>query len=369
MKQKTNWIALKRCSMMLATLFVCEPMYSMEINHDHHIHSAADRVIALDEYSDAPDAQFIPCQKNQINIYIWEPHGDAVGHMALRVAPGTNQEFYVSAWPDGFQTFEQDQRAEGGLPHREYTIFTDDHGIANMRAEWQNVRPAKGAETYGIFASVCPKLRKLDVKENCNCITMALHLLNSAAPKDPDHFDWPFSERKSSGIIDSYVNKARRMIAKNDESVVEANLSLFSAGGISAVICYCAIAGATLATGPVGVLCTGFTYFFGAQAAACFSGLVLIDTAVIIEALQSPTPSSVSQKFGSAVANHLRKFRLKKYREFYCSESSDDYYFRLTGFHSHMAPRDGSNVVGAAIRATFSDPLAAFRQQVGKNAH
>lgn len=151
-----------------------------------------------------------PEQVNQIQIFVWKSHENAVGHVSMLVSPGTPNEIYISAWPGRFHTtFLQDVYAEDGLPHQMYTFFTDNIGMQHLRNEWNRIAPRLGQDPFDIYASVFGGFRGVDPQQECNCVCLVYHMMNIARPRDGNIRAWPFetvaSDRFSSGFTLSYL--------------------------------------------------------------------------------------------------------------------------------------------------------------------
>lgn len=91
-----------------------------------------------------------------IRVYVWNPHGQNVGHAAAQIGPASDRDGYVSWWPGGQNgeswlksqagaapTFEDDVRSEGDRqPDSVCTVARLDEGAA--KRWWQALRARRG---------------------------------------------------------------------------------------------------------------------------------------------------------------------------------------------------------------------------------
>lgn len=151
---------------------------------------------SFDNYIDRKDANLFPAGKNQIIIFIWEPHEDCVGHSSMLIAPLSHHPQYISAWPDDFhRTYIEDVESEKGLPHHIFTLFTDDYGMDNLIQEWTRI---KRNGIYNFNSSFMTKIRTVNQENKFNCVSLVEHLLEIAKPADPKAYRWPAHNRARS---------------------------------------------------------------------------------------------------------------------------------------------------------------------------
>lgn len=257
---------------------------------------------SLDKYIDRKDANLFPSGKNQIIIFIWEPHEDCVGHSSMLIAPLSPHPQYISAWPDDFhRTYIEDVESERGLPHHMFTLFTDDYGMDNLIQEWIRI---KRNGIYNFNSSFMTKIRTVNQENKFNCVSLVEHLLEIAKPEDPKAYRWPAHHRArslvnmfqiaagiSAGIAGYYMDSPR----------------LRQAGwvlGISAI---------SMITSPYAPFNNSTTY----------SDLII------------QTPSKQASWLLKEIPNHLHVFKLKKFeaskifdtrspKDYFAAESSKD---------------------------------------------
>jgi hypothetical protein len=237
---------------------------------------------------DSEIAALVPEGRNQITVFVWEPHGDCVGHASMMIAPNAPMPIYVSAWPRGFhQFFSQDVEAEGDvLPHHMFTFFTDDAGMANLRAEWKRIRPKQNEDPYSFHSSAFSGRYRPDPEKACNCISIVEHLLIMAAPADSAHYNW------------DYVVWEPWTLEKNKTSAL--------------TVCLLGLGTACAFFPPVSLAAAAAATFIGAT----ISGFGVGVTAVLVEDCSGAmiTPSKLAARLQKFSSRHLARFKLKLYR-------------------------------------------------------